>query len=272
MKVASFNFLKKNQLYFIWSAISSVMDIMTKWYKVLFVLCVSILISELCSAQSNSGKKEYVDLEVNPGGVLDEFPIAPPEVKGTSYIDEEWRYGKVVLKNGKVINNVWIRYDLQNDYMELNIQGQIRISNLNSFDRFEWHGFTQDRVQFINIDAFYPDSRENIEEGIFEILYQGTDVMLGKKTTIQVKDPDYVVALNMGNRNFKLIKQVDYFLVQDGQYSKINTSKKIIGHNFGDEADEIFEFVSASKLKPKKEAHLIRIVQKYQDLKEDVVD
>ena len=100
------------------------------------VLLIVLLISATAFGQKSTGQLTIMDANVDPGGIINELPLAPPSTVGSTYIYEDWRSGELTLKNGTKISGYNLRYDLESDGLEIRYQGEIKICPYKMIDMF----------------------------------------------------------------------------------------------------------------------------------------
>lgn len=94
----------------------------------------TLLSIQLCLAQTN-GKI----VNGHAGGVsLASFPPKKANAEGSTYIEDEWRLGRILLKDGSTIADVPLKYDIKNGLMEIKTETEIKVLEKARIEKFKW--------------------------------------------------------------------------------------------------------------------------------------
>src|SRR5690606_18597920 len=83
--------------------------------------------SSLMLAQDNNTQVFVIDHMTNPGEALEEIRLPPSSLEGSFYIEEEWQTGNVFLKKNQILKNFPLRYDLENELLELKTHDIVKV-------------------------------------------------------------------------------------------------------------------------------------------------
>jgi len=191
------------------------------------------------------------------------IPAAPGKVIGDTYLNTEFNTSNVLLyENDKIIEGYPVRYDVYTNELEFNAKNGIKVMNGGKVKSFAWIDEKSKLPEyFINAKEFR--NSENVQLiGFFQVLSDGALPLL-KKTTVDVKKPDYNEALNVGSRDAKILKKAEQFYAVGNKVFKVPASKKNVLSLFADKSAEMEKFIADKSLSMAKEEHLITIFNHY---------
>jgi hypothetical protein len=239
----------------------------TYTYSKLFWIIVLFLIFQKTSVAQDAGKVGIIDRGVNPGGIIDELPLAPAKTVGNTYINDEWMLGKLVLFTNMELIGHPMKYDLKNKQLEIKFEGQVKICPLEKIKTFSWRrNNIDDTLHFIN-SRYLPKAKNSNPRTILNRLYIGNNTSLYKEYYLELKAATYVAALDMGEKNNKIHIKQTYYLLSDGDtFYKLSPSLRKNKSVFGDYYNSIQIYQKKYKLKLKKEKDVIELMKYYESL------
>jgi len=215
------------------------------------------------------------NLEPSPYRVIYGVPQQTGSVQGDVYLDAEWQkadvwfYPEVVArydpKASDKVSSLPIRIDLGNQYVEFKLPEGVKAIDAASIKKIELKG--ADGIHtFMNTRQY---GQTNDLPGFAEVLSEGK-ITVVKYTKLWLKQPTYNVALNVGERDAKLIKQKDYYLVyeKNGAYQLdkfkpgVGSLKKITKSK----AKKVEAYINDKGLNPKNDADLMKILAYFNGL------
>ena len=194
-------------------------------------------------------------------------PVPEGKVIGDTYLHREWKRSAILLYAGeKLIEGFPVRYDIRTDELEVKTSGGIKALEGRNVRSFTWiDSLRTEPYFFINAKEF---KNEGVQmAGFMEVLVDGKLPLL-KKINISIKKADYNVALSVGSRDDKILKQPAYFVFSEkvGELKEIPGSKKKLMPVFQTKAEEMEKYIGANDLSVKKEEDLIKIITHYNRL------
>jgi hypothetical protein len=236
--------------------------------NVICIVTITICIGSHGYSQSNNSVPDNVraanavdaiiDFTVSPGFLLYGIPEVSGEVVGSAYLNNEWK--KCTLKHvGK--NKEFIipecKVNLYSNQIEVNYNNAMR-----AIDGFKVESFvlTNEGEQvYKNASAFKINGVPQV--GFLEVLVDGNNPLY-KKTEVRIKKPDYNIALNVGSKNTKIIKEESLYMAQGYELVNVKSIKnKKFSLIFGDTASSVEKFIGENSLRLSQEADLILIFQ-----------
>jgi hypothetical protein len=211
---------------------------------------------------SQTDQQRIIDLdEVTQGGQQQMFgkSLPPPGVQGSTMYSDDWYLGDIIFTNGLVYNDYFIRYDIAAGILETKKEERFLSFKSEDVQKFSWYNdYNKSSSTFVNCRKHKISGTSLI--GFFEVMVED-QISLLAHPVITVKDPDYVEGLDVGNRDFRVKKEEEYyFAFDDGLFEiKKNTGKNIKA--LGNKFPELREFVKSNKLSFRDRIDLVQIAQ-----------
>ena len=188
----------------------------------------------------------------------------PSHLEARNYLRLEWQTGNVYLFNEQVLLNQEIRYDLDNNLIEIKGQNVTKIMEGFKIRRFEWIGDNHEKSLFANCAGYqYP----TWTEGFYRILTEGK-VSLLERTAI-VEKVDHVTGaqeVEMFVKDDKPDELEEILYVAEGNLVHDLGRKKEILNYFGDKAPQVEAYRKEHRLNFRGKKDLIQIVEYYNSL------
>lgn len=191
------------------------------------VLGLAIAMNITCTGYSQTAPLGSVQgqgaMNSVPRGVMNEIKKPERAVIGNTYWDENWAPGDITFADGQVLANASLRYDIQEDMIELKIDNKlmgIRGKNVKSFTAYS--GSKQAYEVYINASQYKED--EITKAGFFKVLAEGEWLLLEKMEVTYVK-PNYNPVLGVGNEEPKYSKKTELFVAHGPDVFEVPNSK-----------------------------------------------
>lgn len=187
---------------------------------------------------------------------------------------EMWHLGELTLKDGNKLEGA-IKYDLQADAIQLNVNERIQTFAANQLEKFRI--FQEDIGQY---RTFYsiPYMNENgyKRPKLFELVFEGNTSLLAREfisiTTRTSRNPYFRGSTRFdpygGARSTK-VRFLDhnlYLVNQDGKISLLGSSRKDVIYSFEGKHSELRRFIKKERLKMDKIEDVASLVQHYNQL------
>ena len=194
------------------------------------------------------------------------IPLEPGGVVGNAYLNSEWRRTTFLLYNvDKMIEGYPARYEIGQDQFEIKTSRGVKMLNGDKVKSFVWiDSATRTPHYFVNGRDFNQADKA-ISPGFYEVLAEGNMTLLSK-TTVVVKDPTYNDKFDMGQRNTRILKKMDFYYVDQNHVREVPSSKKKFFSIFGRHAEEIESFAKLNKLSVDDAGHLTSMFRHYNNL------
>ena len=205
-----------------------------------------------------------LDRLTNPAEVFKEFDARVSKVKGTYYLDDRWNQGTIWLKNKKIIKNYLLKFDIENQWMEVKFDNDIKLLDLRWIKSFEWVDDEAKRSYFVSTSQYnFEDGVQRL--GVFEVLSEG-QLSLVTKTDTELREPNYVPALDMGDMDAKIYKVEKLFIVVDDVVKPFPKKRSEFLALFGDKSTKIEDYSKINKLKFRDKEDALQMFNYYNSL------
>ncbi len=198
---------------------------------------------------------------VGSGEVAYGLPLPLGNVIGGTYFDEKWNMGTILLEGTEtLIEGYPLKYNLQDHSIEIKTKTGIKVLDARKISSVVWvDSLSASPTYFVNGAKFFEDHAPL--SGLVQIVVDGKFPLISKPTLV-IKEPDYVVALNVGSRDTKILKKKKYYLLDRRDLIEISTKKRLLPY-FGDKSDEMDRFIKINKIDLKTEIGLKRIFEHF---------
>ncbi len=230
-----------------------------------YIILVFTVFSSAISGQSLS-EVSVVDNQVSPGNVL-ELPLRPPKTDGTYFLYDNWKPGEVTLINEQIAKNVPIKYDLFNNWLEIKTDDDIKICPSTFLSSFKIAPNPGEEYTYLNIRQFRSSENDNLD-GIFREIarFPNKNIILVARPYTYLKESTYVMAIDMGTRNDKIIKKEKFYVIIDGFYQELPKKKREFYAIFKSHSNDVIDFANKNKVSHKTESGLHRILNFFDQL------
>lgn len=187
------------------------------------------------------------------------IPAPPSRVLGDSYLDEKWNKGSILLaQNETLIEGYPVKYDIKEKMVEIKGRDGIRVLDVRKVRSLVWiDSLTQTPRYFVNASQFKDDNTPLV--GLIEVVVDGNRPLLCM-TTVHVKQPNYVPAFDVGDRDATIYKKQEFYFSVNGQLKPIKSKKKFL-ESLGANADKAGKFMKENDLEVKSRKDLMAIFE-----------
>ncbi len=179
--------------------------------------------------------------------------------KGDFYIFEEFEMVSIVpYKNDiKGLEKVSANINVQENTIEIDFNGQIKV-----LDAFE----VKSLVRLNNAENYVSHMGiiNRSLKGFSKVVYSGKSTIYCHYKTI-IMEPNFNAALNVGEKDYRILKELSYYVQLDNKLHEIPKSKKEFTKLLASKP-ATKDFIKKNKINPKKESDLIKAFQYYDGL------
>jgi len=174
------------------------------------------------------------------------------------YIYSPWSMGSFTSMAGEKAEGYHLRYELLNEWLEINVGGEVKILPLEELQEFTWIlSGSQSWEHYINGRSYYLNERR--AKGLFRVLFRGK-VQLLEKIEIEVIKAYYIPQLDAGNREDTYIRSRRYYLEDSGELFLLPKKRKEVARIFSPYSSKVNIFIKREKLNLRSPRDLIRVV------------
>ena len=231
---------------------------MTKCFALILGLLVLVkpVLSQLRKDVVEQGDLNWA---FNNADYVPEFDQLPRTVEGTNYLNEKWFKGDIYLKNTEVVLKGYpLRYNLDEQYLELNTKLGIKIVSLHLLSSFRVADGKRPRVNFVNCSNYQYLDGFTALNGIFEIIVGGEHQLLAYKQLKLIR-ANYAPTVDMGYKNDRWVVRERFYYMKEGLVYPMPQSKKEFLHTMNMEG--LADFMRKNKHKLKEREDLVAIFE-----------
>ncbi|MDO1448544.1 hypothetical protein Q0590_19865 [Rhodocytophaga aerolata] len=232
--------------------------------QIILLLSFLLLFSSLTYSQSATNvltKEQFQDYSFIPGNYMRQLPGKPPELKGSAYTNDQWSNGTIYLNRGQKTEVLPIKYDILNNQLEIQHENKVKV--LPGYEVFKF--VLQQNAEEILYSNIQNYKGGKALKGFVKILVPGS-IILGSHTTAEISKPNYNVALNVGEKDAKIIKKEKLYLITEGVIREIPAKKSEFMAVFGEKSQQVEQFMNANKYNHKNKQAVQLIITYYNSL------
>ena len=234
--------------------------------NIVLVFTIS-LITHLLSAQSFERidplrhTKETIQF-MNDGNGQPFKPKRGFEEEGSPFFSNEYLESTIQLMNGKSYHRIPVKINYLTGELLFKTEDGQEMSVIKPFQRIE---ITREGQKYIFRSGFPPIDKQN-EFTLYEMLDSGAAVLL-KYTSVKFQDKQPYNGVNIVRTYTK--KEVYYSYIPSNGLIVLPSESTELIRIFGKDAVAMNDYLQMNKLKPKKEADLIKLFAHYNTLKKN---
>lgn len=226
-------------------------------------LCVSAQESDqaLRSIRANNTMNQLSEGNgnLNTTGLYGMGPSTSTKVLGDPYWDVHWGISSVELKGGKeLVEGNYVRYDIYNDELEFLLKDGIKIIPGSKVVSVVWQDSLFSKARFLVNANKFKQSGVPLT-GFVEILVDN-EIALLKRMTLNIKKPTYNQALDVGNKDSRIVKEEVYYYSVNNTLARLKSKKDIKAISPKNQA-VLEAFVKEKKIKFNNERDLILFIE-----------
>lgn len=187
-------------------------------------------------------------IQIHPRGFISTFPGPPPGVRGTTYLYDSWKVGSILLTDDKTIQHIPVKLDVQNRLVEIDYNGQTKLldyGRVKALDMMHPDGTIE---HFVNGKSLSFAAAPI--DGLFSFVKEGRYNLLQLTRAVKTK-PFYNTALDVGSKDYEIVKEKSYFIMKDNTVVPVDKSKKkfsgALKEAFGEDFDKKLDKVKVGK-------------------------
>jgi len=165
--------------------------------------------------------------QISPGDMTFGISATPPaKVIGDVYFDIHWGKSSIELAEGdRIVEGYYCRYNIQNNHFEILRGKEVRAIPGPKIKDVMWiDSLTNQPRLLVNLTNYVYN--EAPLTTFAEILSDGEFKLL-KRIALEILRPDFSPALNIGSKDFRIIKTVEYYYAIDKTLDKIKNAKSL---------------------------------------------
>lgn len=235
-------------------------------YTLLIVICIVPFSRSLCQGNLNQQRILSAVEQLNRGSINQNeiiYGVSIPigSVKGSIYYSDTWNLSSVHLNDENIMDGYFIKYNIDaNELYILTSTKQVKVLPNKIISEFLWKDSIDGTIHhFINSRKLTNSSLS----GFNEVLHQGNWILL-KQIKILRRAPTYNLALDIGDKETKLIKDATFYLCKDTDFKQIKKIRDVLRLVDADRRQKVMDYIKANKLKSEQEdfKYLLEYIEK----------
>jgi hypothetical protein len=193
---------------------------------------------------------------VPAGSTLYGLPGSAGGVIGDYYLNKRWNKASILLyKSETMIEGYPIKYDIKNELIEIQTTSGIKILDVRKIKNLVWTDSMVIAPQyFVNANEF--KKGKITYSGLLEVLVDGPLPLL-KRTELDVREPNYVPALDVGSKDTKILRKSVILCSKGGELIEVKNKKDVLEVS-GEMSKEVDDYIKKNKLNVSKDSGMIR--------------
>jgi hypothetical protein len=185
----------------------------------------------------------------------------PPEVKGDIYLVPYWNKASIMLyADEQILEGLAVKFDIYRNEFDIRFSNGVRVLPGSKVKTVVWaDSLTRQLRYLINASDFKEDGVPM--KGFFEVLSDGAIPLLSL-SYIEVLEPDFNPALNVGSRDIRLVQKSNYYYASGDQVFRIK-SKKQLEELFHKHQKEMKDFMKKNQVNINKASSLRMVFDYY---------
>lgn len=180
-----------------------------------------------------------------------------PGVVGSPYLVDDWSKGNITLYNGKIVNDLNLRYNVY--LKEFHYQADNNTYILGSPDSILFVEMGDKRFMYLPFE----EKKKSKQKDYFEVLSgDGTAQLLIRHTVMLIKS-NFNVALNAGEKNDRLEHKSAYYLKKDNSIVLIDKRGQSLFDLLSDKSRELKDYAMKNHLSFTAKDDLMKIIEYY---------
>lgn len=181
------------------------------------------------------------------------------DIQGSPFLNDEWVVGQVKLEEGKIYNDVYLKYNQLEDQIYYRGNDNIVMTFNDLIKEFTFINLKNVSGNNMLFRNGYPSTQNTSGKAYFEVLADGKMQFL-KRTIKQILDSK---EYNSATTNRNIVESSKYYFFYNGNIIITKRDKKSILSSFPDKQAELSTYVSSNNLNFKDEKDIIKLVDFY---------
>ncbi|HEX5167796.1 MAG TPA: hypothetical protein VFW11_01380 [Cyclobacteriaceae bacterium] len=233
---------------------------MMKDYSLVFFLVVSSNFSDAQSLPMGTTGGSRFFLKPGAYAFVTELPPAPSETTGDYYVANDWFQGNIILNDSMRLEALFFKYNLKANHFEIKTEHEVKILPGKRVIYFDWSNNQNPADgEYQRADEYELNGTKL--EGFIKIIQRGSySLMMGLE--FKIIPANFNTALNVGERNDKIVKEEVYYILREKKLLRVDSNKK----KFTEELKkftgyDLSQSVKLNKINPKELEDLLIIVE-----------
>jgi DNA-binding transcriptional ArsR family regulator len=234
-----------------------------KRYLLSPVLFVCIVTGGAAQATLGGNDASGLDMNTEIGGMVSVVDFTNYDPVGNVYLFEDWKSGKLTLKNGVQTGNLILRVNLLNNNVDVKDKNRVRTFSIEKIQFVDISVLSDSAIRYINPNEYrYSDQTPII--GLLRDVSRGETWSLVERHFIKIYEANYVKALDAGSKQDRYESAKEYYFLRDGIVYPASGNRKKFASGLGlseSEQEALVDYVKSEGLSTKNVDHLTLILR-----------
>jgi hypothetical protein len=232
-----------------------------------YLLCLFTPLTLWAQSADMMAQRQFQEYNYMPGMLIRQLPPKPPKVVGSHYLDDSWQRGAVYLHNQMKLDDVLLKFDIRHNQLELQFDGANKAIYGDSVLVLAGNRVREFHLHYGNVHRRFV-SKQSLpggtytSAGFYQVLAEGP-LTLALETLLEVSSANYNVALNVGDKNAKLVKRQKPFFITPEGWNPLPKKREEIEAYFTHNPQQIQAYIRQNGLNLKKIPDLQKAVVYY---------
>ncbi len=232
--------------------------------RAVFLLLVAAVVASaqtppvINNVRANNILTRFAAQRVTPGDMT--FGITTPRtttIIGDTYFDSHWGLSSIQLKDDdRLIEGYYTRYDVKNNEFEFLLGKEVRVLPGKKVKNVMWIDSLSKKPRVVTAMTDYTVEGVPLT-GFMELLAEG-DYPLFKRIDLEILKPDFSPALNVGSKDYRIIKKTSYYYGIGNDLHRLK-NKKSLAALIAKCPKDVVGFMKAEAINTGQEDDLIRL-------------
>lgn len=232
--------------------------------KTRFLFVIIVFIPFISSAQSTMGgaTANAYDMNTEIGGMVSVVDFTNYDPIGDVYLFEDWRSGRLTLKNGVTTTSLVLRINLLNNSIDVKDKGKVRTFSIEKIEHVDIAVLSDSLVRYVNPNQYqFSDNTPVI--GLLRKVTQGEKWTLIERNYLKIYEANYVKALDAGSKQDRYETTRELYMLNEGTIYPVLGSRRKFVKGLGlteSQAEGLLSYMKENKSSNKRHNDLYDIV------------
>ena len=195
----------------------------------------------------------------NSGGLYAMAPSTPVMLVGDPYWDAHFGVSSVELKGRKeLVEGKYVRYDIYKNEFEFLLSDGVKVMGGNKVVSVVWQDSLFSTARFLVSASQFKINGVPLT-GFIELLVDNK-ISLFKRIAVRLKKPSYNMALDVGDKDSKILREELYYYAIDNALFRLK-SKKDLKEISSEHQSKVYAYIKEKKIKFSSERDLILLIE-----------
>lgn len=228
-----------------------------------FLSCMLMLLTALCFGQSTMGgaTANAYDMNTEIGGMVSVVDFTNYDPIGNVYLFQDWKSGRLSLKNGVTSRNLVLKVNLLNNSIDVKDKDKVRTFSIEKISTVEIAVLTDSLIEYVNPNEYVFYDNTPVIGLLRKVTHKGAWTII-ERNYLKIFEANYVKALDAGSKQDRYEVAKELYLLKDGIVFPVGGNRKSFVKRLGlldDRSEDLLKYMKEANLSNKKIEHLQEI-------------